>query len=55
VEQGHDILPMELIIIIAEFLAGSHALKSLASLNVANQEIHEELLPILYETLVWVS
>lgn len=46
---------MEAMIRIGEFLAGSHAFKSLASLNVANREIHEELLPVLYETLVWVS
>lgn len=46
---------MELVSIIGEFLAGSHALKSLAALKVVNHEIHEELLPVLYETIIWVS
>jgi hypothetical protein len=53
VQEGSS-LPIELIVIIGEFLAGSHALKSLASLNVASREVHVEVLPILYETLVWV-
>lgn len=53
--QGNTMLPMELMVLIAEFLTGSHSLKTLAALNVTNHELHEELLPVLYETLVWVS
>lgn len=53
--QGWDPLqlPTELIVIIAEFLAGSFAYESLANLNVATRAIWEETLPVLYETVVW--
>jgi hypothetical protein len=53
--KGGAALPMELISIIGEFLAGSHSRKSLAAFSVVNHLIHGEVLPILYETLVWVS
>jgi hypothetical protein len=52
VEAGQN-LPTELIVTIAEFLAGSFAFGSLAQLNLASHAIHEETLPVLYETMTW--
>jgi hypothetical protein len=37
---------------IAEFLAGSNALGTLASLHLANHAIRDATLPILYETVL---
>jgi hypothetical protein len=46
-------LPTELIVTIAEFLAGSFAFGSLAQLNLTSHAIYEETLPVLYETMTW--
>lgn len=42
---------MELIIIIAEMIAGDLCFRTLANLNVACRAIHEETTPVLYATL----
>jgi hypothetical protein len=46
-------LPTELIVVIGEFLAGSFAYGSLANLNAATRAVHEETLPVLFDTVVW--
>lgn len=46
-------LPIELIISISEYLAGSHCYRSLAPLNVVSRAVHEETLPVMFETLIW--
>jgi hypothetical protein len=46
-------LPRELSVTIAEFLAGSFAYGRLTKLNVAIHAVHEETLPVLFETVVW--
>jgi hypothetical protein len=46
-------LPIEVLVMIAEFLAGDDFLGTLAHLNLASRMIHQETLPILYETAVW--
>jgi hypothetical protein len=43
-------LPLDVYGVIAEFLAGAHAFKSLSHLNIANHTVHDETLPVLYET-----
>jgi hypothetical protein len=45
-------LPSEVLAVVAEFLAGECALGTLASLNVINHDIHEETLPVLFETVL---
>lgn len=50
---GPPQLPTELIVTIAEFLAGSFAYGSLAKLNLATRAVHEETLPVLFDTVVW--
>jgi hypothetical protein len=45
-------LPYGLFAIIAEFLAGSHGLGTLANLNVSNHGMYDETLRVLYETVV---
>lgn len=44
-------LPTDLVIVIAELLAGAYAFGSLANLNLASREIRTETLPILFETV----
>lgn len=46
-------LPTELIVTIAELLAGDLALGSVAKLNLACRAIHQETLPVLFDTVVW--
>lgn len=46
-------LPTELVVIIAEFLAVDLALGSLAQLNLATRTIHQETLPVLFETVAF--
>ena len=45
-------LPVETFGVIAELLAGVHALKTLASLSTASHAIHDVTLPVLYETVL---
>jgi hypothetical protein len=47
-------LPSEIFGVIAEFLAGDNALLTLANVNILNHDIHQETLPVLYET-VWAT
>jgi hypothetical protein len=44
-------LPLELIVTVAEFLAGDHAFATLATLHSTNHQLKEETSSILYETL----
>jgi hypothetical protein len=44
-------LPLDLLITVAEFLAGSHAFGTLAALNQVNHDIQSGTTPVLYETL----
>lgn len=46
-----QILPVELLVIVGQFLAGDRKLGTLASLNSASKPIQEETKAILYETL----
>lgn len=50
-EQNVPQIPSELWGTIAEFLAFDDGIFSLPDLNVANREIHEGTLPVLYETV----
>lgn len=45
-------LPIEVLVMISEFLAGDDCLGTLADFNVASRVIHQETLPVLYETAV---
>jgi hypothetical protein len=51
----HDRLPSEAISLIGDFLAGSNAFGSLASLNATCHEVHLQTLPALYEITIWDS
>lgn len=44
-------IPTEVLIIVAEFLAGDRAFGTLAALHMADREMQMEILPVLYETL----
>jgi hypothetical protein len=44
-------LPLEVITIVAQFLAGDHAFATLAALHASNHALKQETSPILYETL----
>ncbi|KAJ9094249.1 hypothetical protein QFC21_006075 [Naganishia friedmannii] len=46
------ILPLELLVIIAQFLAGSDQYATLASLNSTCKLVQAETLPVLYETFI---
>lgn len=46
-------LPLDIYGVIAEFLAGAFAFRTLANLNVANHGIRDETTPILYETVMF--
>ncbi|KAI5449534.1 hypothetical protein NCC49_004597 [Naganishia albida] len=43
-------LPVKIYAVIAEHLIGQHAFRTTASLNAVSRAVHEETLPILYET-----
>lgn len=45
-------LPYDIFGVVAEFLVGKHLFGTLANLNIANHGIHEETLPVLYETVL---
>jgi hypothetical protein len=45
--------PAELLVIVSEFLAGDLCFGTIASLNAASWAVHEETLPVLYETTIW--
>jgi hypothetical protein len=44
-------LPLELIVTVAEFLAGDHAFSTLVALHSINRLVRDETSAILYETL----
>jgi hypothetical protein len=44
-------LPVELIVSIAEILAGDLCFESIANVNITCRIVHEETLPVLFETL----
>lgn len=44
---------MELVVIIAEFLIGDLCFGTVASLNATCQLVHQETMPVLYETTFW--
>jgi hypothetical protein len=44
-------LPLELIVTVAEFLAGDHAFSTLAALHATSHQLKEETSSILHETL----
>lgn len=44
-------LPLDLLITVSEFLAGSHAFGTLAALNRTNHKLRSGTIPVLYETL----
>jgi hypothetical protein len=46
-------LPIELFVLIGQFLAGEQLFATLAAFNVSCRPVHEETLPILYETLTF--
>jgi hypothetical protein len=46
-------LPIELLVIVGRFLAGEQLFATLAAFNVSCRPVHEETLPILYETLTF--
>lgn len=48
----HSRLPVELMVIISEFLLGDGAFGTLASLNTTCHVVHQETAPVLNETLV---
>ncbi|KAJ9121274.1 hypothetical protein QFC24_004615 [Naganishia onofrii] len=50
---GDCIIPTDVFAVIAEILAGSRDLETLAHLNIASRQIHAGTLPVLYETLVF--
>lgn len=53
--QERSVLPFELLVLIAQFLAGHDAYGTLASLNSTCNMVREETLPILWETVILVS
>jgi hypothetical protein len=47
-------LPLDAIVIVAEYLAGEKCQATLASLNVASKAVREYTSSILYETLILI-
>jgi hypothetical protein len=47
-----QILPVEVLVIVGQFLAGSYCFGTLANLNSVSKSMHEESQPVLYETLI---
>lgn len=46
-------LPVELLVIVAEFLAGDLCFGTAASLSATCRTVHQETLPVLFETTFW--
>jgi hypothetical protein len=44
-------MPTDVLVIVVEFLAGDHAFGTLANLSLADRDIRDETLPVLYETV----
>ncbi|KAJ9092969.1 hypothetical protein QFC20_007237 [Naganishia adeliensis] len=45
--------PAELLVMVSEFLAGDLCFGTIANLNAASWTVHQETLPVLYETMIW--
>jgi hypothetical protein len=45
-------IPLEVITIIADFLAGSNSFGTLFNLSLANKQVRQECVPIFYETMI---
>jgi hypothetical protein len=45
-------LSLDVIYVIACYLAGDHAFGTLAALHLANHDVAETVLPVLYETVL---
>jgi hypothetical protein len=50
--QGFAILPLEVIVLVGQFLAGQNSLATLASLTVTCKLLEQETTPVLYETVI---
>jgi hypothetical protein len=48
-------LPEELLVEVAEHLAATHSLASLAAINVTCRSIHHHTLPVLFRSLILVT
>lgn len=48
-------IPLEVITIIADFLAGSSSFGTLFNLSLANKEVRQACLPTCYETIITVD
>jgi hypothetical protein len=46
-------IPVEVLVIVAEYLAGDLCFGTIANLNATSWTVHEETLPVLYETTIW--
>lgn len=46
-------LPVEILVLIAEFLIGDNCFGTAAKLNATCQIVHRETLTVLYATLLW--
>lgn len=51
--QTIPVLPIEILVIVAEHLIGDHAFSTVANLNKVTRATHRETLPVLYETFFW--
>jgi hypothetical protein len=47
------ILPVELLVLIEEFLVGANCFRTAANLNETSRQVHQETLPALYTVAVW--
>lgn len=45
-------IPLDVLGVVAEFVAGAHCFGTLANLNIANHDLHDQTLPVLSETLL---
>lgn len=50
--QGIARLPVEVIVLVGQFLAGQNSLATLASLTIACKLLQQEAAPVLYETVI---
>jgi hypothetical protein len=51
-DAGTQLIPVEVLVIVGQFLAGSYCFGTLANLNSASKALHQESQPVLYETLI---
>ncbi|KAJ9112687.1 hypothetical protein QFC22_006189 [Naganishia vaughanmartiniae] len=53
--QEDEALPTDVLVVVAELLAGDGNLKTLANLNITGRHIHEGTVPVLYETVIFAN